>query len=1113
VGGVVRLAEDRRARVPFALVGVLLLLGSTTFAVTLSTQQAPTASDEDVQTAMERAEASAGAAVRDATDAAARDAARNPVLNPADTPAGRVLNDSTAFRDALRLRIYHAVRDRFAAVESRSGDVVAAPSLPPTPNASALRGAKGRVHVVGVRNGTALRVTVENVSITAREQRRGQSDAVGESSASGQSDTSASGQTDTSASGQRDTGSVVGENDEMITLTVETPVLALHERTERFEERLNTGAIEGPGLGRRLTAELYVITWARGYAQYGGLPIQNVLGNHHVEVATNGGIVREQRAVFGRADPDAKAGTMRIAEHAGHEDLAVLTGGKKIPWARLALKERRKLHDGGESLPGYGRQPGTPRASDSLSVGVNRTADAALVGLTADSAGRSDTTATPPNSATRSLDTVLADAYEPRVRLVTATREIDAEDEPAPDAPGSDWHLVGSDTERHTSVRGTTAAPDPTIPTDAHRLDTFDRVVVERHHVTREWRRGNETQTTRASWTHRTAVSVAVVGDHLPAEVPDRRVDPIHETGGALDGPNLRGVPAAASDALVESQGGPDGVAEAVVTGGLDSRQATVAGDRPPELARWVRADLVRLRNRVANVSVTVRRGKVATARANPPARLAEEIRNRRSALLSVPPRRYDGIAEVALVAARAAYLDRVVARLEVRAERTETTNGKVGEALANTGAPSPESLGEFLRSSRTRTTPERAQLAEGPGEPVTVVPDGSPAVLTVVGVSREHVPEVAPGHTYEPMTARTTNVFTVPSGEIAGGVITSVAGKEGHVSVGTAGERLRQANGTLRHADDPEFRVHRNSLRRTLSDRLSLAETRARETLAAQTDLSASARRRAVARGLARWNTTGRRAVALGNGSLATAIADEAVEAGASEGPAAPSPQAVESRLDVALSDSEFQRSVAVPVGDVKPIDRYAEQIVRKKLTELSKRGISNATALAKKRWADDVLGSVPAGLPVAPVPGYWYATINVWDVQVRGQYARFTVRARTGGPTDPDAAVAYSRDGEAVRFDTDEDGTRERLGWNDPVDFEQRTAVVIAVPPNGNGVGDIDGNADERSPGWPTPGCRAQDCLAVGNASRSRFVAERNASGSRFATGGNASRSRFDN
>ena len=1045
---------------PFALIGVLLLLGSTTYAVTLSTQRAPTAPDEDVQTAMERAEASAGAAVRDATDAAARDAARNPVLDPAATPAGRVLNDSTAFRDALRLRIYHAVRDRFRAVESRSGDVVARPSLPATPNASALRRAKQRVHIAGVANGTALRVTVENISLTAREAGR-----------------------DEGASAECP---VVGTDWETITMTVGTPVLALHERTERFERRLNTGALDGPGLGRRLTAELYVITWARGYAQYGGAPIQNVLGNHHVEVATNGGIVREQRAVFGRADPDASAGTTRLALRAGRKDLAVLTDTGGPSWAQTALKSRQKERAPPTSLPGYDRQGDTPGVNDTLSVGVNRTADAALVGLTTDVAG---TPASIADGRTQSLDTVLASAYDVEARLVTATREVEDEAEPAPDAPGPEWNLVGSDTEQDTAVRETTVAPQPAVPTGFHRLDGFDRVVVERHHVTREWRRGNETRTTRASWTDRTAVGVAVVGDHLPSGVPERPVDPIYETGGPLDGPNLRAVPATATAELVASQGGPDEVAERVVTGALDTRQTTVAGERPVGLGNWVRIDLVRLRDRVANVSVTVRRGTVASAKANPPARLAQRVRERRSDLLSVPPRRYDGAAGVARTAARAAYLDRVVARLEARAERTEATNEKVGEALADTGAPSRDRLGRFLQSSRAQPTPERHQLTGGPGEPVAVVPDGSPAVLTVVGVTRERVSTVAPGHTYDPMAARTTNVFTVPSGEIADGVVSSLVGETGQVSVGTAGKRLRQANGTLRHADDPELRVHRNSLRRTLSKRVSRAESRAHEVLARQTDLSKGARRRVVDRGVARWTTTADRAVALDNGSLATAIADEAVEIGATEGPNAPTAQAVDSQMRVALSSTAFRRTVAVPAREVTPIARLAEQFVRTKAKEAVKRGVTNATELARDEWADDALGSVPAGLPVAPVPGYWYATINVWDVEVRGQYARFTVRARTGGPTDPDAAVAYSRDGAAVRFDTDDDGDRERLGWNDPVDFEQRTAVVVAVPPNGNGVGDVDGNADERSAGWPTPGCRAQDCLVGGNASRSRF------------------------
>jgi hypothetical protein len=103
--------------------------------------------------------------------------------------------------------------------------------------------------------------------------------------------------------------------------------------------------------------------------------------------------------------------------------------------------------------------------------------------------------------------------------------------------------------------------------------------------------------------------------------------------------------------------------------------------------------------------------------------------------------------------------------------------------------------------------------------------------------------------------------------------------------------------------------------------------------------------------------------------------------------------------------------------------------------------------------------LGAVPAGVPVAPVPGYWYATLNVWHVEASGAYERLTVRAR---------GTDYTRDGSAVRVDVDGDGARERLGRSTRVAFAVETGVVVVVPPGGRGVGDVGGTADERSPGY---------------------------------------------
>ncbi|WP_336361091.1 DUF7286 family protein [Haladaptatus sp. ZSTT2] len=45
---------------------------------------------------------------------------------------------------------------------------------------------------------------------------------------------------------------------------------------------------------------------------------------------------------------------------------------------------------------------------------------------------------------------------------------------------------------------------------------------------------------------------------------------------------------------------------------------------------------------------------------------------------------------------------------------------------------------------------------------------------------------------------------------------------------------------------------------------------------------------------------------------------------------------------------------------------------------------------------------------------------------------------------------------------------GEKERFGRAPRVSFSVETAVAVVVPPGGTGVGDIDGNADERSAGW---------------------------------------------
>jgi hypothetical protein len=116
---------------------------------------------------------------------------------------------------------------------------------------------------------------------------------------------------------------------------------------------------------------------------------------------------------------------------------------------------------------------------------------------------------------------------------------------------------------------------------------------------------------------------------------------------------------------------------------------------------------------------------------------------------------------------------------------------------------------------------------------------------------------------------------------------------------------------------------------------------------------------------------------------------------------------------------------------------------------------------------WSLKPVRAVGAGLPVAPVPGYWVTTVNAWRVQVRGVYPQFVLHADVGTPEEP---FEYVRQAGDVTIELD--GETVRLGATDPIRFETQTVVVVAVPAGPPGVGDVDGVRSEASPGWPCPG-----------------------------------------
>ncbi|RXK48486.1 DUF7286 family protein [Halorientalis pallida] len=1009
-----RFREDDRGWLPVALVGVVLFVGSVALFVGLQPDRP--AADPTTDVAVERVVGETGTAVRTAVVAAGDAAARDPVLDRANTSTGRILSDEAPFRDALRLRIYLRARERLDDLTVTRGDVTATASLPATPNVSSLSSAMARVHVEAADdNRTRLRVRVENVTVTARRGNR-----------------------------------TVVRKTVSPRVVVRTPVLAVHDRVGRFDRRLNAG-IGRPGLTTRLTARLYGVVWARGYAQYGsgGAAVENVLANRHVEITTNGAILREQRHLFGRSDAAGRRALDRAMVGVTTTDLL---RGAGIPsgYVRTLFRGGRPGPNVPVEIPSLDTTTGAPDPGDRMTVGVNGTADRGLARA----------------AAPVSLQSLVRSIYSAEVETIS---DVDRTSGSLPSCwarqPEGWWRLdyVNVDGSEPV-VRGTTEVA-PQIPDGWHAFDSYGRRVRQERTKYCNWVNGNETAVTQASDTFRFDVGVALVGRHARTEyAPANGIERVHEAGkGPLDGPNLANVSRRARLRLVEGRGGPDALAKTAVREGDNvTGVRTIHGQVPEGIRRWLRADLMAFRDRVADVSVTVERGRAGAFEANPAAELHREL-----AGLVDPPSEYGSVAEKARFAARGVYVERTRKLLEKRAERQTRRKRSLDDAVGSAGAGSTELLGTALEN---RTGIETEAVEAGiDGVDVTAV-EGSPAYLTVAEVGPKYADSLPEDARISPLAARNINLFASPHGDIADTLLRSVD-LGSTVGLRTAARTLRATrtaneltteNETLDDALDRRSASLDGVVRRKVGDTRKLL----REQLAGMGVGDGEAdRRRIVGDALARWDGPGAKALALTNGSAAGAIADRAVEHNET------GRDSLRATLQLLLHATATGTDTRVSRAKISTTGELLRQKVKMELAA----GVENATREGASRLADRLdarltrsVNRVPAGLPIVPAGPAWWVTVNAWIVEVRGGYDRFAVQAGTGAAAEPGGSLTYVRDGGVADVDYDGDGEAERLGHADRISFASQTSVVIAVPPGPQGVGDKDGNVDERSASW---------------------------------------------
>jgi hypothetical protein len=236
--------------------------------------------------------------------------------------------------------------------------------------------------------------------------------------------------------------------------------------------------------------------------------------------------------------------------------------------------------------------------------------------------------------------------------------------------------------------------------------------------------------------------------------------------------------------------------------------------------------------------------------------------------------------------------------------------------------------------------------------------------------------------------------------------------------------------------------------------------------------------RNRTVAVGLSRWDTPAAEALALSNGSATEPITRAAANRyGLNETESAVLRGLLAAELEGALEQNQVSRSTVNPLAT--PVRQWLTSRAGEVIDDALRRAGGNVLDRLDARLRRQINGGiagrlrgqtanrVPARLPLQPI-GTWYTTVNAWHVEVRGAYPRFAVSARRGGPDGTDGTLTYVREREPVRLDFDGDGQREWFGRNERVRFAVRTSVGVAVPPGPPGVGDTNGNMDERSVGW---------------------------------------------
>lgn len=1050
-----RLAEDDRGRVPFALLGVVLVVGSVAVAtISLDADRV----ERDAALAGDRAEATVESALRETVRDAGARAAANPVVSPADTAFGDVLDDDRPFRSQLELLIALGLRDRLADTTQRVDGARATVDLSPITNATSAEAAMDRVDVSARRPGM-IDVTVEAVPVVVRQG-----------------------------------GVVVDRRNRTIEASVTSPALTLHDRTERFQGRLDGATLEGGSLSRGLTGGLYGLAWTRGYGQYAGLPIEDVIANRHAELVANLAVLDAQRATFGNSDPEAEAGLVAATTRVATNETVGLEAGGFLDAA---------LPDPTADTPSFEAVTDSP--SRVTTVGVNETADRALADVLehrSTSASSRDQTGPAPETVGAGdspepwrypLESIVRSAMSLEAAVSTATERGDRHLVESSEAPGTNWSR--SDTgEAEVEVYDVGPGPGPSRSPGADggdwdRVLDADREVVLQERVPVTYTHdGNGSERTDHE-RYRRVVDVAIALDHRPAggdwipTAPMRRPE-----GGTyaslVERAEAELIAAAADDGDIEE--GLDALARDAATGEPTDTRTEI---RPEELGRQetlVYHEVSSLADELRPISTEAELEALA-GDASPASQLAGRIVAHEAAYREVPAR-YRDVEHRAMVAARSVYLDRVIDRLRVRSTLTTRLQGALADKVREISQLPAVGLDRLLSVGVDYARPEPRPMVTTPPVPaVSLIVDGDPGYLSLEQVNETRVaPPGGENASYYPLSARTRTIASLPTDEISDEIGEGIAGvlvrllpdPEAKIDLELAARVLQGADlvpGPM--AADAGLESERDELRVAVREGAQLVRTTAIQTVAERTALSNDEAAVLVDDATAGWESNASLAIAFADGSAADAIREALVRSGdVGTIEADRTATIVRDRIAETLSSGD----VKVGIGVAEPVTSRVREVTAEEIAGATDRIVEGVADRLADRFERAPVVNLQ-GFPVVPIPGWWVATANVWRVGVHGTYAGFAVRARQGGPRGG-AGISYRRDGRPVGVDVTGNGTPELLGHADRIRFVASTTVAVVVPPNGGGIGNTNASLEQTSPGWEGPTIAQQIAEEVG-------------------------------